>query len=218
MHTLYFEESRELLDHINIKQLKVFEFLSRVRRSKFVRDGLSVEEAAEYANNFIRNFHNKKTCTRRRSVVSNINNVITESIEMLNYEPINLTRSHCELSDGLIPLCSKGPSFIPTPNTFDRRRLQIDFDKFKNTLRKISFFSTIEAGSYTNKNTTLPLAIDNPPRKQLCWIPPKSNSNEIETFRSLVEKDLFQDTTRKRITSNLSQDEKMALKDWRKNV
>ena len=50
------------------------------------------------------------------------------------------------------------------------------------------------------------------------WIPPKSNSNEIETFISLVEKDLFQDTSRKRIPSNLSQDEKKALKDWRKNV
>ena len=29
LHTSYFEESRELLDHINIKQLKVFQFLSR---------------------------------------------------------------------------------------------------------------------------------------------------------------------------------------------
>ena len=34
----------------------------------------------------------------------------------------------------------------------------------------------------------------------------------------MVEKDLFQDTTRKRVTSDLSQDKKKALKDWRKNV
>ena len=34
----------------------------------------------------------------------------------------------------------------------------------------------------------------------------------------MVEKDLFQDTSRKRIPSNISQDEKKALKDWRKNV
>ena len=115
-------------------------------------------------------------------------------------------------------LCSKGPSFIPKPNYFGWRQLQIDFDKFENTLRKISFFSTIEAGSNANKNTTLSLAIDNPWLKQSLWIPPKSNSNEIETFISLVEKDLFQDTSRKRIPSNLSQDEKKALKDWRKNV
>ena len=37
---------------------------------------------------------------------------------------------NCELSDSLISLCSKGPSFIPTQNTFDWRQLQIDFDKF----------------------------------------------------------------------------------------
>ena len=35
---------------------------------------------------------------------------------------------------------------------------------------------------------------------------------------SVVENDLFQDTSKKRISSNLSQDEKKALKDWRKNV
>ena len=64
----------------------------------------------------------------------------------------------------------------------------------------------------------MPLAIDNPVLKQSLWTPPKSNSNEIETFISLVEKDLFQDTIRKRIPSNLSQDEKKALNDWRKNV
>ena len=64
----------------------------------------------------------------------------------------------------------------------------------------------------------MPLAIDNPPMKQSLPIPPKSNSNEIERFISLVEKDLFQDTSRKRIPSNISQDEKKALKDWRKNV
>ena len=64
----------------------------------------------------------------------------------------------------------------------------------------------------------MPLTIDNPPRKESLWIPRRSNSNEIETFISLVEKDLFQDTSRKRIPSNLSEDEKKALKDWRKNV
>ena len=35
---------------------------------------------------------------------------------------------------------------------------------------------------------------------------------------NLVEKSLFQDTSRKRITSNLSEDEQKALKDWRKKV
>ena len=52
-------------------------------------------------------------------MVSNIKNVIAENIEMFNYEPINLTKSNCKLSDGLIYLFSKGPSFIPIRNTFD---------------------------------------------------------------------------------------------------
>ena len=47
---------------------------------------------------------------------------------------------------------------------------------------------------------------------------PKSNSNEIETFILLVEKNLFQDTSRKRIPSNLWEDEKKELKDWGENV
>ena len=34
----------------------------------------------------------------------------------------------------------------------------------------------------------------------------------------MVEKDLFQDISRKEIQSNLSEDEKKALKDWRRNV
>ena len=50
-------------------------------------------------------------------------------------------------------------------------------------------------------------------RKQSLWTPPKSHSNETKTFISLVEKDFFQDTSRKRISSSLSEDEKKALKD-----
>ena len=71
--------------------------------------------------------------------------VIAEGIEMPNYEPTNLLKINNKISDGLILLYSKGSSFIPIPNTFDRRKLQIEFDKFKNTFRNISFSSTIEA-------------------------------------------------------------------------
>ena len=93
-----------------------------------------------------------------------------------------------------------------------------DFEKFKNTLGKISFFSANEVGSSTNENATLPLTIDNPPQKQPLWIPLKSNSNEIETFIFLVEKELLLDTSRKSIPANLSEDEKKVCKDWRKNI
>ena len=64
-------------------------------------------------------------------MVSNINNEIAGNIEIPNYEPINLTKSNCELSGGQMSLCSKGPTFIPTPNTFDWRQLQIDLVSLK---------------------------------------------------------------------------------------
>ena len=60
LYTFHFDESKKLLDHINFKQLKVFHFLSRVRRSQFVRDGL---QAVEYVDNFIRNFQWYRTIT-----------------------------------------------------------------------------------------------------------------------------------------------------------
>ena len=215
LHTFYFDKSKELLDHINIKQIKVFQFLSMVRLSKFVRDGLPAEQATEYADNSIRNFRDKKTRTRKSSVVLNINIVMSENIEIPNYEPSNFTKTKCELLDGSIYLCSKGPSFISTPNTFDWRQLQTDFDKFKNALRKV--FLTNEARNNPNKITPLPLTTGNSLRKQSFRIPAKNGSNEIETFISLVEKDLFQDTSRKRVPLTLSEDEKNALKDCRKN-
>ena len=64
----------------------------------------------------------------------------------------------------------------------------------------------------------LALTIDNPSRKQSLLISPESNSDEIETFISLVEKDLFQNTSSEKMSSTLSKDEKKTLKDWRKNV
>ena len=73
-------------------------------------------------------------------MVSNSNNVIAEGMEVPNYEPINLTKSNWELSEGLISLCSKGPSFIPTPNTFDWRQLQ----SLQIRLEKVHFFQQLK--------------------------------------------------------------------------
>ena len=95
-------------------------------------------------------------------------------------------------------------------------------DKYKLILislkRHLEEISIKEVGSNTNKNTKLPLTIDNPPQKQSLWIPQKRNLNEIETLISIVENALSQNTSRKRIPSNSSESKKKALKDWRKNV
>ena len=114
------------------------------------------------------------------------------NIEIPNYELINLTKSNCKLWDGQISLCSKGLSFISIPNTFNTfnwTQLQVDFYKFrkKNFLQEMKHVVTLTAVQHWQ----LTLTIDNPPPMQSLCTPPKSNSNEIETFIFLVEKDLF---------------------------
>ena len=65
-------------------------------------------------------------------------------------------------------------------------------------LINLRYFLQCEEGSNANRNTTLPLVIDNPRRKQSLWIPPKSNSNAMKDlypwlkrtfFMTLVEKE-----------------------------
>ena len=75
-------------------------------------------------------------------------------------------------------------------------------------------FSTNVTGSHTNNYITLPKPLTIL-YKEIVADSSKSNSNEIETFISLVEKDIFKDTSRKRISSNLSGDEKKTLGDCR---
>ena len=64
----------------------------------------------------------------------------------------------------------------------------------------VHYFLQCKESSNADKNTTFPLVIDNPPRKQSLWIPPKSNSNEMKDlypwlkrtfFRTLVEKESY---------------------------
>ena len=82
------------LNRINIKQLIVLQFLSRLRRSKFVRDGLIVKQAAGYTNNFSRIFYDKKLHTRTSSKVLCINNLIAENIEIPNYKHIKRKKNN----------------------------------------------------------------------------------------------------------------------------
>ena len=72
------------LNRINIKQLIVLQFLSRLRRSK----------AAGYTNNFSRNFYDKKLHTRTSSKVLCINNLIAENIEIPNYKHIKRKKNN----------------------------------------------------------------------------------------------------------------------------
>ena len=56
-----------------------------------------------------------------------------------------------------------------------------------------------------------------PIKKASKWRPSKINSHELETFLSLVEKHLFAETLKKKVTDNLPKGERGALNEWRKN-
>ena len=52
-----------------------------------------------------------------------------------------------------------------------------------------------------------------PIKKASKWRLPKTNSHQLETFLSLVEKDLFAETLKKNVKDNLSKDERGALNE-----
>ena len=61
------------------------------------------------------------------------------NVDILSHEPLNLTehQSDPQLSE----LCSKGPSFIPTPSTINWYALLKDFDNVKHKVRcKVHFY------------------------------------------------------------------------------
>ena len=80
LHTFCFAESKELLDHINIKQLKVFHFFSRVRKSNSSVMDSQLNKLLNMQIVLLGIFSVRNTRTRRSSVVSNSNSVIADGI------------------------------------------------------------------------------------------------------------------------------------------
>ena len=101
-------------------------------------------------------------------------------------------------------LLSKGPSFVPTPSSANWDQLCKDFDRFANSVRKEIFFRNSEEVQTTDV-----------PRRPSNWKAPRSNIPEAEVFLKQIEKDLFADVQPKKITPNLSKEERKALKDCR---
>ena len=56
-----------------------------------------------------------------------------------------------------------------------------------------------------------------PIKKASKWRPSKTNNHQLETFLSLVERDLFEETLKKTVKDNLLKDERLALNESRKN-
>ena len=57
-----------------------------------------------------------------------------------------------------------------------------------------------------------------PPQKPSTWRAPKTNSAELETFLSTVEKELFINIKRNYVKDNLTEDERKSLTIWRRVI
>ena len=130
--------------------------------------------------------------------------VIVNDIVIPSREPILLTENPQLQHTAVKTLLSKGPTFIPTPMTADWNQLHLDLERFCNDIRKCIFFA--------NSQPTPEIQIDDAPKKPSNWKAPKSNIPEAEIFLKQIERDLFSDVRPKKVNSNLTRDERNALK------
>ena len=146
--------------------------------------------------------------TRRRRETILVRDQESSSVPVRKCEPINL--SNQRIDDALVSLCSKGPSFVPTPKSIDWSDLQESWLHFKRKVRWRSFFQAREITPYQNEEN--PVAA---PYGKSTKEPPMSNVPAIEVFLSSVEKDLFNVDNVKKVRDNLSLNERTALKKFR---
>ena len=126
----------------------------------------------------------------------------------MSLEPVNLTDQH--IDSALVRLCSKGPSFVPTPTNIDWNDLQKNWLYFKRKVRWKSF--------YQGHNKTPRQSEVNPvaaPHVKSTKEPPPSTIPAIEVFLSSVEKDLFDVSKVRKVADNLTFGERTALKKFR---
>ena len=113
-----------------------------------------------------------------------------------------------QIGPHLSELCSKGPSFIPTPSSVNWYALLKDFDNFKRKVRcKVHFYDTSNETELTNDGIKPPII-----KSQSNKVAPKCKIPEVETFLSRIEQDIFSNILRKKYKSiNISRTEKQAL-------
>ena len=176
----------------------------RRRHRKFKRDKLNFNQAREHDLKLMKGFEDLKLLPS-----NNNNSDLCDNNNNLHH-PIILTDSTNDIIDNLKSLFAKGPSFVPTPLNYDWLQLQKDFDVFKSRLRAQYIFKESEQ---INIRTDLSLP---PPPKKSTWVVPKTTSPQLETVISNAEKELFADTSYKRVKDNLTKGERDSLNNWRK--
>ena len=180
------EEADTVLMQLQHRTSRLTEMYEVTRLKKYDRDGLKP-----------RSREAGSVCVHESSLVP-----------VRKCEPINL--SDQSIDDALVSLCSKGPSFVPTPKSIDWNDLQESWLHFKRKVRWRSFFQ--------GREITPHQSVENPiaaPYEKSTKEPPMSNVPAIEVFLNSVEKDLFNVDNVKKVRDNLSSDERKALKKFR---
>ena len=130
---------------------------------------------------------------------------------------INLSTQ--ELSVGEKSLLRKGPSFVPNPTDINWQNLKRDFDNFVNKLRHHASETTKEVPASNNEHLVSRMIsqFGNPPpsksRSHINYRKDKANIISLETFTELVENDIFKPDNYRRIKSNITKEERKALKN-----
>ena len=165
-------------------------------KKKFQRDGLPIQRASEILCSIL------KKCQEKWSTTNTPKNELMKDVEIPCQDPIILTDNPKFQETAFKSLCQKGPSFVPTPKSVNWTQLQLDFDKFRNMIRREIFFSN---------NNTPATTTHGPPKPSSQWSAPKSNIPDVEMFLKYVERDIFSDTTKKKTKTNLTKDEDQVL-------
>ena len=155
------------------------------RREKFSRDSLDTAKSESFSRTCLQCVIDGKPIPTRADLIKS---ELLSAVEIPPHEPLNLDGLQRDLPSGLSDLCKKGPSFIPTPDSFDWLQLQKDFDRFRNRIRTSVFFFDKPSAPPDTANDVTGIR---PPKKPSSWNAPKAKIREVETFLSNVERDLF---------------------------
>ena len=187
--------------------------LSNTRKRKFQRDKINLEKSLNSSNKILQQLMNNKTPVFNEK---QLREKLLEGQKIRSFGQLNLHKNDTALADGLKSLCRKGPSFVPDPPHYNWLQLQKDFDRFRNSLRSRVFFSNKE--EISNNNFRNANGGNNPSKNKSYWSAPKTNSPELETFLTSVKRDLICNTKPNVVKDNLSEEERSALKNWRKDL
>ena len=207
----YSDHKNEIDTMITTKTQKLNEKMRLRRKNKFESDGLDVAKAIEISEKKIKEIsngeHGPKTSKKKKERED-----ILKDVEIPSHDPIVLTSNPKFQDPSFKSLCAKGPSFVPTPTSVNWSQLQEDFDKFSNLIRREIFFAK------NPPTATILKSDDGPPHQPSSWQAPKTNIQDAEAFLKCVERDLFADTSKKEVRSNLSEKEMEMLKFCRSEV